>query len=195
MPIDNLKPGQSSESFPTIQTKNLQNLIKVLGTKQSIEALTALGKTDKETWGKIADSVTGLKDFVIGGGISAFKEEIRTIVKEEADGIFAPIMNEFQPLIAEIYEAFLPIFPYIVNAITWIVTIIKPGVEGIKVVIDVIIGILTGTLPTALEAFGETLPEIMQGAARSVNYEAMVALLDKLGIGGLPEIENPESDY
>ena len=157
MPLDNLTPQQSSRNFASIQEKNLQHLIKILGTKQSIEALTALGKTDKETWGKIADTVSGLKDFVIGGGISSFKEELRQIVKDEAGGILAPILNEFQPIIADLWEAFEPIMPFLVDAVTWIVEVLKPVIRWISDTIAAIIAFLTGASSAA-----ELIPGLFQ---------------------------------
>ena len=60
MSKDNLQEDQSSKQFASIQEKNLQHLIKVLGTKQSIDALTALGDVDKDTWKDIKESVVSI---------------------------------------------------------------------------------------------------------------------------------------
>jgi len=53
-----------------------QEIIKIFETKEAREALTELGKTDKETWGLIKDSVIDLKEFIGYGGITRLKEGI-----------------------------------------------------------------------------------------------------------------------
>ena len=143
MPIDNLQPGQSSESFPSIQEKNLQHLIKVLGTKQSTDALTELGDTDKETWKNIRESVVGIRDFVIAGGISQFKAEIKEIVNEQVQGALSPLYNELQPLINEAYKILEPIMPYLVEFVKWGVDVLIPTVQWIADTVQAIIDFLT----------------------------------------------------
>ena len=153
MPIDNLQPGQSSLSFPSIQDKNMESLIKVLGTKQSIDALTAIGDTDKETWKNIHESVVGIRDFVIAGGISQFKAEIKEIVNDQVYGALSPLLNEFQPLITEFYRALEPIMPYLVELVKWGVDILIPIVQWMADTIQDIINFLSldGGLGDVLE--------------------------------------------
>ena len=144
MPKDDLTPDQSSMQFASIQEKNLQHLIKVLGTKQSIDALTALGDVDKDTWKDIKESVVSLKDFVIGGGISSIKEEIKDIIYENAQGALTPLYNELQPIINELYKAVEPLMPYITEFTKWAVDVAIPFVEWLAEAIQDILDLIQG---------------------------------------------------
>ncbi|MFX0212344.1 MAG: hypothetical protein ACFFDT_40600, partial [Candidatus Hodarchaeota archaeon] len=126
--------------------EEIEGLVKVFGKKESREALTEIGKTDKETWGLIRDSITDLKEFVGYGGITRLKEGIAEQMDLAIMQPLAPLINEFAPLIADIFEAFEPIFPYIVDAITWIVDIIKPVIEWIASAIQWLIDYFTAGL-------------------------------------------------
>jgi hypothetical protein len=144
MPLDNLNPSQSSLSFPSIQEKNLEHLIKVLGTKESIDALSEIGDIEKDTWKDIAVSIVSLKDFVTGGGISVLKTEISGIVQEQIYGAFSPLMNELQPIIDEVYRAIEPIIPYLVEFVKWGVDVLVPVVKWIADTIQDIIDFFKG---------------------------------------------------
>ena len=144
MPLDNLQPGQTSKQFATIQEKNLQHLIKILGTKESIEALTEISKIEKSTWKDIKESIKSLADFALGGSISAIKAEIGTIVKENVDGALGPLYNELQPIINEVMRAIEPLMPYVVELVKWATDILVPIIKWIADILQEIINYFTG---------------------------------------------------
>ena len=139
IPLDDLQPGQTSKQFASIQEKNLEHLIKILGTKESIEALTAISKIDKNTWKDINESISDLKDFALGGGISALKGEITTIVQENIQWALGPLYNELQPIINEVMRAIEPLMPFIVDIIKWGTDILVPIIQWMADVLQDIV--------------------------------------------------------
>ena len=137
-----IQPGQAFH-LPAAQQKNMESLLKVLSKKEATDALTELGKIKSDTWTDIKDSVIGLKDFVVGGGISTIKEEIRQVLNEEVTGIMSPLLNEFQPLFSLFYDAIEPILPLIQDVVTWIVNVLKPVIQWIADTLGAIIEFLT----------------------------------------------------
>ena len=139
MSKDNLEKGQSSKQFASIQEKNLEHLIKVLGTKASIDALTEIGKVEKNTWKDIKETTKSLADLALGGGISSIKAEITTIVEENIYGALAPLYNEIQPLINEVMLAIQPLMPYITELVKWATDILVPIIQWIADVLQDIV--------------------------------------------------------
>ena len=151
-----IQPGQAFH-LPAAQNKNIDNLLKIFGKKEATDALTELGKMDKNTWKDVKDTVIGLKDFVVGGGISTIKEEIRQVLNEEVTGIMSPLLNEFQPLFSLFYDAIEPILPLIQDVVTWIVNVLKPVIQWIADTLRAIIEFLTSG-----ETAATLLPRLFQ---------------------------------
>ena len=152
MPQDDLQPGQTSKQFATIQEKNLQHLIKVMGTKEALDALTVIAKTEKNTWKDIAISAVALREFAMAGGVSGLKEEIKTIVQENVQGALGPLYNELQPIMNEVMRAIEPLMPFIIDIVKWTTDILVPIIQWIADTIQEIIDFFTGE--TISEKFG-----------------------------------------
>ena len=150
MSKDNLQEDQSSKQFASIQEKNLEHLIKVLGTKASIDALTEIGKVEKNTWKDIKETTKSLADLALGGGISSIKAEITTIVEENIYGALAPLYNEIQPLINEVMLAIQPLMPYITELVKWATDILVPIIQWIADMIEELIDFFSSD-PGAIE--------------------------------------------
>ena len=165
-----IQPG-SAFHLPAAQQKNLTTLLGVLGKKEATEAITAIGKMDKGMWSDVRDTVIGLKDFAIGGGISTIKEEIRQVLNEEVTGIMSPLLNEFQPLFSLFYDAIEPILPLIQDVVTWIVNVLKPVIQWIADTLGAIIEFLTSG-----ETAATLIPRLFQ--------ELVDFLIDESGGGG-----------
>lgn len=157
-----IQPG-STFHLPAAQEKNIGNLMKIFSKREATDALTAIGKMDKDTWGSVKDTVIGLGSFVAKGGISTFKDEIRQVINNEVTGIMSPILNEFQPLFSLFYKAIEPVLPLIQDVVTWIVSFLKPIIQWIADAIQSIIDFFTvggifgsgmEIAQTALEALG-----------------------------------------
>lgn len=137
-----IQPGQEFHE-PAAQAANIDNLLKILGTKQSIEALTTISEVDKNTWKDISTTVTSLKDFALGGGISVFKDEVSTMIQENIQGALGPLYNELQPIINEVMRAIEPLMPFIIDIVKWATDILVPIIQWIADVLQDLIDIFT----------------------------------------------------
>lgn len=166
MPLDNLLPGQSSESFPSIQEKNLQHLIKVLGTKQATDALREIGDVDKETWKNIKDSIIGLNEFISLGGISSVGSQLKDVIELQFDAFLAPLKNELNQLLI---DAFGPILEKLTPLMNDLAQFIADNPTG--AIVGGVVGLFLpgGQVTTLLMAiFGSLLQEFLQSIMGSV---------------------------
>ena len=130
-----IQPGQEFHE-PAAQAANIDNLLKIFGKKESTEALEEIAKIEKNTWKDIKETTKSLADFALGGGISALKGEITTIVQENVQGALGPLYNELQPIINEVMRAIEPLMPFIVDIVKWATDILVPIIQWIADVLQ-----------------------------------------------------------
>lgn len=97
MSKDPMQPGQAFH-LPAAQQANMNSLLKIFSSKKATEALTELGKTKDSAWSDIAETVVGLNEFVLKGGLASIKETFKT----QIDAILSPLTNEVNQIVADL---------------------------------------------------------------------------------------------
>lgn len=141
--------------------------------KEQQKLAEELAKLKPETAREINSTIRNLKEFVLGGGIGTFKAELIGAIEESSLGIWGPILNEFQPAIAEITEAIQPLLPFIVEFITWATSVLKPVIAGIAAAVQWIVDLLSVDVghSRSMEEIFDILWDLEQrGLISNVNY-------------------------
>lgn len=96
------------------QEKNLKSLLSILGKKEALSALQALGENDATTWSSITQTVMDLRDIVDRGGsaimVHTFTESVKENIKVQLKGAVSDLQNSVDQIIADqlapMYEEF-----------------------------------------------------------------------------------------
>lgn len=119
-------PWGTSGLDPTkgLQERNLENLMKIFEKKEASEALTAMAKTDKETWKDINTSISDLNEFISRGGtgaiIESFKERVEESLKFILEDKLSTMRNTLEEIIATKLRDVLDLLDILSNKLaTW----------------------------------------------------------------------------
>jgi len=165
-------PWGTSGLDPTkgMQERNFGNLLKILEKKEATEALTAMAKVDKDTWGNIQNSVADLKDIAVYGGtgkiITSITTSITDSIKFIIDDKLSPITNTLDTIIADKLD---PILNFLTDVSNFLAPYLANNDLGafIGAMVGSIWGegakILGGIAGAAIEDLIKRLPEIFKG--------------------------------
>ena len=117
------------------QERNLDNLLKRLGSKPVQKAIEDLSNIEKDEWSAIATTATSLQEFVGLGGNTAlfqnFGSSIKDTLKIELQYITAPLLNEINGVINSVLEPFLPMLETAINEVNSAIQIGMGAIEAI----------------------------------------------------------------
>ena len=110
-------PGQAFH-LPAVQDVNIDNLLKIFGSKEATAALTELAKTESETWTDIKDSITKLNDFIMEGGAAKIIDDFKETVDLQIADALSDFTNEIKQAIADTFSPLKEAISTITNDIT-----------------------------------------------------------------------------
>lgn len=149
MPKDvDIRPGQTFH-LPAAQEKNVESLLKVLSKKEATEALSEIGKLNNSGWNDIKESVIGLNEFMISGGVSSMGQQIKDVIELQIEAILTPITNEINQIIVDAFNPILEKLSPLINDLSQFIAENKEGA-----LIGAIIGMLLpgGAITAAIGA-------------------------------------------
>lgn len=103
------------------EERNLEDLIKIFGSKPATETLTSLAKVDKKTWQSMGTTVGVLKDFAASGGVKYF-DTIQETWELQVENALSPLTNQITESVAKILEPIMPMITAFIDEMTILIS-------------------------------------------------------------------------